>query len=517
MSMPKPTIDNLKVAWKRIDFDRPDKIFVVHPYIRQWIDNDLDNWLEVLSKSIDDGYTPNASTPCPAPKPGFLIRPGSVLDIEDEVVFTYLVGQLFEGIHARLIEHQGNPDIAHALSDSHDTEAWIKSDWRVWAKWREDSVGAINSAAFALTTDIVGYYDNIELSILASDLRLACGNDPHIELLMQCLNRWSQPRGRGIPQGYAASHILAKLYLLSLDSYLIDNRYQHLRYVDDIRVFCSSSIDAQRAIIDIGKFLSKRGLNLQSAKTKILNKEDALLDFDGVSTVIEDIQGKLKEELKAAISSTASAVSEFVLLQALENSANPPTELLEKAFNDHIINGNFDKTLFHYLLTRLGKAKSPIAVNYCIDSLSIKPDETGPILRYLSSIELSDDQYSNIANYFQSDSCIYDYQKYQLMKWSCDLSNIHSSLLAIARQWAFDGSLPEYVRSFSIAVLGNAAIDHDLEVIEAQYDMQLSDISKADCAFACRSQEKSRRNTFYAKAINDGYVIQRAIETAKAI
>jgi hypothetical protein len=516
MALPKPELDDLRLAYKRVLHDRPDKVFAVHPHIHGWIQPDLDEWLSRVSERLVAGYTPAAASPCPAPKPDFLIRPGSVLDLEDELVFAYVVTKLYPAVHLELSPAQGNPDIAHLLSKTPTDDAWIRSDWKVWSKWREDSLAALADAEFVLTTDIVGFYDNIELSILASDVKLICGNDEHVSLLMACLNRWSQPRGRGIPQGYSPSHILAKIYLRSLDAYLADSGYRHLRYVDDIRVFCASHLEAQKAIIDIGKFLSKRGLNLQGAKTKILDKESALIEFDGVSPIIEAIQKELKAELEDAVGSPSAYISEAELLKALEDTENPPVALLEKAFSDYLVENKFNKTLFHYLLTRLGKGGSTAAVDYSISTLRTGPEETGPILRYLAAVDLSDAQVQRVADYFLGEDCIYDYQKYQLMRWCSENELGYPALLSIAREWAFDGGLPQWVRSLAISVLGNNGASHYLEVIEARYDEQASELLKADCVFACRKQEKGRRNTFYSKAENDGYFIRLAIKAAKA-
>jgi len=515
MAITKPEIDELRLAWKRILRDRPDRIFVTHPHVCDWLENDLDDWLKLVANHIENGFTAQAACPCPAPKPGFLIRPGSVLALEDELVYAFVVSKIFPSIHKLLSPNQGSPDIAYIFSTTPNAKAWIRSDWKVWARWRKDSIAALEDSEFVLTTDIVGYYDNIELSILSSDLKSICGNDEHVSFLMDCLNRWSQPRGRGIPQGYSASHVLAKLYLYSLDQHLCDLDYRHLRYVDDIRVFCTTKLEVQKAIIDIGKFLSKRGLNLQGAKTKILNKSEAILDFDGVANTIEKLQAELKTEIEEMLGNSGDYLSEPDLLKALENSGDPPVEMLEKAFEENFVEEKFNKTLFHYLLTRLGKARSKAAVEYGMELLITRPDETGPILQYLNAVELSETQIQSIARYFLSETCIYDYQKYQFMRWCSVQTSCHNTFLSIARQWAFDGSLPEWVRSFAISVLGTKGIGHDLEVIEARYDEQTSETLRADCVFACRSQEKGRRNTFYAKAENDGYLVKLAIKAAK--
>ena len=72
------------------------------------------------------------------------------------------------------------------------------------------------------------------------------------KLLSACLNRWAEPRGKGIPQGRrSASDILAKLYLDSIDHNLRNEGFSHLRYVDDIRIFCGDIREAKRAVLKL--------------------------------------------------------------------------------------------------------------------------------------------------------------------------------------------------------------------------------------------------------------------------
>ena len=83
---------------------------------------------------------------------------------------------------------------------------------------------------------------------------------------MSLLNRWAQPRAKGIPQGFSASDILAKIYLNPIDRALRNGGFTHLRYVDDIRIFCKSRLEAKRGLLLLNDLMRKRGLNLQSAK-----------------------------------------------------------------------------------------------------------------------------------------------------------------------------------------------------------------------------------------------------------
>src|SRR5262249_26538754 len=150
-------------------------------------------------------------------------------------------------------------------------------------------------------------------------------------LLMDLLNRWAVPRGKGIPQGYSGSDILAKLYMDPVDRGMRNYGFKHLRYVDDIRVFCKSSLEAKQALLRLNDLVRKRGLNLQSAKTKIIKASEARVEIDGVSPLIQTISQQLAKELREAGGDAAQYGSLRDIERFLEGNPDaPPPEILER-------------------------------------------------------------------------------------------------------------------------------------------------------------------------------------------
>jgi hypothetical protein len=165
--------------------------------------------------------------------------------------------------------------------------------------------------------------------------------------------------------------------------------FTHLRYVDDIRIFCRDLQEAKQALLQLSDLLRLRGLNVQSAKTRIYRSDEALRLIDGVSPVIERINQELQEEIQEYAGGEYGTVEELEQLTAA-NPGHPPLEVLERAVRAHFIDvqdTDFDTTLFHYLLTRPGATGSRIAVDYCILILSKRPEETEHVLRYLGKME----------------------------------------------------------------------------------------------------------------------------------
>jgi hypothetical protein len=98
-------------------FDRPDRVFYTHPHLFEWIQIDLKGWFSSVEQRLRDGYAPNTSLTCAIPKPGWLVRPGTVLDEQDELVLNALVGAMLTKCHDLLKPFQGDPDIAFQLQE----------------------------------------------------------------------------------------------------------------------------------------------------------------------------------------------------------------------------------------------------------------------------------------------------------------------------------------------------------------------------------------------------------------
>src|SRR5262245_13075291 len=107
--MTKLTLLDLHLAWRRLKQDRPDRNFVTHPYVLDLIESDLDGWLGGIQSRLERGYTPGDCEVLYAPKPNWMVRPGAVLQLEDEVVLNAILGYSHKAIWAGIGWAQGQP------------------------------------------------------------------------------------------------------------------------------------------------------------------------------------------------------------------------------------------------------------------------------------------------------------------------------------------------------------------------------------------------------------------------
>lgn len=508
-------IEDLKLAWERMKLGRPDRVFINHPFLTNMVEIDLEGWLKIIQDKLKKGYEPNPCIICQVPKPHNLVRPASYLTIEDELVYTFLIGKFHPQILERIIKHQGVIDIAYQLDKDPNSRKWVKNDFRVWQQWREKSLKKLEHGCnFVVFTDITGYYENIEISILISDIRELCGKSNELNLLSKMLNMWAHPRLKGIPQGYFASDIIAKLYLTTIDENLLNEGFNLLRYVDDYRFFVENELEAKQLVKRLSHLIHQRGLNLQSAKTEIFNKETAKSKVDGISDTINKIQCELKNEIKELMGLEDVSISSYNLNELLSETGDTAPEVLERTFQEFFLEeeNKFDKTLFHYLLVRLGKVKSRIAIDYCILQLELKPEETQFILRYFTAIEIDKKILESMLYYLNSEKAIYDYQIYLILSWAFMEEIKYDGFLKISRILAFDLSKDYWLRSYAIAYLGKFGVNGDLELIEQHYPKASSEVEKSDCINSLSRMETARRNSFYSRIKNHSFLVQKATE-----
>ncbi|SRR6266480_50283 len=113
-----PDREDLDLAWARAKLDRPDRCFVTYPYLLTWVETDLKGWLDRLQTRIDGGYSPSACQVCYEPKPKWMVRPGAVIELNDEIMFNAILGHFHPQIWNTIGWSQGDPDVANQFQKS---------------------------------------------------------------------------------------------------------------------------------------------------------------------------------------------------------------------------------------------------------------------------------------------------------------------------------------------------------------------------------------------------------------
>lgn len=509
---------DLEMGWKRYKKDLKDMCFADHPYETFLIDANLAEYLSNLQTKLE-GYTPSRSETIYIPKPNNHIRPGANLTPEDAILFQALIAYDIGKIREQTKWSSSDQRFSYILKEDQNDIQWFVNEYSGWKNFRLKSLEHIEAGyGFVLFADISGYFENISIQRLTSDLNNLGVDKEILKFLSGCLNRWAEPRSRGIPQGYRPSFILSEVYMNSIDLRLKNKGIKSCRYVDDFRIFCKTKHDAIDSLHILTKILREKELNLQTAKSFILEGEKAKQKIDGIAPVVTKIENDLKIELKKIIDANvpyATPRQIKIIFKKLDSHLKLKTVVNAfKKFSSLSIE-EFDKSLFHYCLNRLGASKDNSAVEYCVDLSSKKPEEIQFILSYFSNlddlrVEIAETLIDKFTEHFHSR------QIYLLVRWLFTENISSGKILSFCRTISSRCETSTYSRDYAWALLGTHGDSSDLDEIESKYNSQKKDISKATILCSIRKMVEDRRNSIYGRALGESKIIDYAVKWAKA-
>ncbi len=275
--------------------------------------------------------------------------------------------------------------------------------------WR-NFIGSVQSSldgtTTLLSTDLTNYYENINLETLRNtmlDLLPEVSATPaqkaalrnQLSVLFECLSEWCYRSDRGLPQNRDASSFLANVYMLPVDRAMIAAGYSYFRYMDDIKIVCRDIFHARRALKDLTLELRKVGLSVNSGKTEICEPNDT----DKISTHL-DHGGRELQQL--------SAVWQTRSLKPISRSFSALKALTLKLLTE----GGINKRAFRFCIRRMEalavcpEFAVPLAyfaeiTPLVIEALTTHPSATDQLVRYLRSVQLTDDQLAALALFIQ--------------------------------------------------------------------------------------------------------------------
>ena len=280
------SIENLRLAWQRVR-SNPDRNYKSHfrsGYSAYAIADEaqLAHLRDRLRRSI---YQPVEACKLYLPKPSGILRPYSLLCVEDQIVYQALANVVAE----KLFPHARHLYLKEVFGHLYAGPA---NRW-FYRKWSE-GYKAFNKAAerafaggykWAASFDLTAFYDSIDHHVLRQMLA-EIGVDRQLATsLTEMLTEWTATSTRiyhnhGIPQGPLSSGLIAETVLRHFDQNhktRFDSRY--LRYVDDIRLFAKREDDLRHCLVKLDRLSKDIGLFPQSGKIhihKVVRIEDEL-------------------------------------------------------------------------------------------------------------------------------------------------------------------------------------------------------------------------------------------------
>lgn len=232
------------------------------------------SWCEVKNYILESNFDQILSAqplvePWPKPRSGFRIV--HRLEPLDSIIYTALAKTVAPHVEIA----RASPEVACSYRISESDTSFF-ADGSGFHVYRERCENLSEVFPFVLSADISDFYNKIYLHRLQNAIQLAIdipdGISKRIEYFLMSLNTKAS---QGIPVGPAASIIMAEATLIDADQFMYERGFEHVRYVDDFRIFGSSHQELQSLLQDFCVYLHEsQRLSLSPQKTHISKSAD---------------------------------------------------------------------------------------------------------------------------------------------------------------------------------------------------------------------------------------------------
>lgn len=272
------TLRNLRKAWlwTRTGSNIVFKNYFRHIYRSYSLCSD-ECLRDLRTRLINNTFRPNYAIKVYFPKKTGILRPYSLLCIEDQIAFQALVNIIAEKLYPRVRRRYYKTVFGHLCAGKRS-----QFFYRYWSHGYAALVDRLRSSfrqgyVYTASFDLTACYDSIDHSVLKYCIR-RLGLEPEFaNRLCEFLRVWTASsstdpiyQGHGIPQGPLPSGLLSECVLMHFDvknAWTRDVRY--FRYVDDIRLLARSKKSLQRRLIQLDLQSKEIGLFPQASKTGV--------------------------------------------------------------------------------------------------------------------------------------------------------------------------------------------------------------------------------------------------------
>jgi hypothetical protein len=272
------------------------------------------------------------------------------LHIEDQLYYCWLTVKCFPYIVKKIKPEVASPQ---SLLEEYPTDVhWKKKLFRNNLEELDYVYQSLKPEhQFIFQSDITNFYTSVDHKILEKELIDSGVPNYYATSLCKAMSSWAALTGRGLPQIFWASDILAEFYLFPFDNFLRHSNYSFARYIDNIEIFCHSNAEARKAYFDVVAFISKRGMYLKEEKTKFISAQPIKNALAGKKSLKDKLKTTLKE-LPAGLSKYYYSIEEALGMvnceERLLDRPDATTGFLMHYRNNEI---NIDKSLASFLLS----------------------------------------------------------------------------------------------------------------------------------------------------------------------
>lgn len=291
------SLRNFQVAWERIirGSNVQYKRFFAHllPSYQFARDTLLADMVSKIRQGI---YRPSKATTVYFPKPTRILRPITLLSLNDQIVYQAIANYVATRFYRSLLRNYQTKTFGAMFAGQGSLFFY-----RPWKKAYRAFNAAIKAAyhrgnSVVADFDLVSFFDLIDHQVLRDVLRGRVRNEEVLQLLSDCLREWtsgnpkSYVRGHGIPQGPEPSAFLAEIFLSEFDKTPF-KQVTYLRYVDDVKLLGKDFSPVRRALLRLDLRAKRLGLVPQAQKIEVRRVPDIDAELKSVPSSIAGATG----------------------------------------------------------------------------------------------------------------------------------------------------------------------------------------------------------------------------------
>ncbi|QIB69293.1 RNA-directed DNA polymerase [Aminipila butyrica] len=305
------------------------------------------------------------------PKHKYGFRVATQLDPLDCILFTSLVYEIGKDIEKYRLPKEKKVAFSNRfLPTSHgDMYNWSAFQ-RKSSELLEEKEKDIFAEPYVVVADIADFFPRIYSHPLENALSACTNKSNHVLRIKKMLNDWNYSVSYGIPVGQSATRLLAELVLDDVDRALISEGFEHCRFVDDYRIFCSSKKEAYISLAFLANTLfENHGLTLQQHKTRILTAEE-FREIHLISEAKKTLNNLSEKFLEILNELDIDAYDAIVYGDIPEDIKERIDELnMIDILQEQLGLDDIDIRLVSFILTRMGRLDNPGAIDLCLDNI----------------------------------------------------------------------------------------------------------------------------------------------------
>ena len=267
----------------------------------------------------------------------------------------------------------------------------------------------------------------------------------------------------------------------------------YLRYMDDIRIFCKSEIEAKKALLRIIQCLRKYKLNINAKKTKIISPIDSKASlFDSKKPMLDAVQEAIDSRNKYRISAIMPIVNNLFIGGVDRN--NP-----------------FDQRHLKFSLFRLGMLKSSgidieekKTIEKIFENFVNNPQNANLFCDFFILFSKEEKIFNFLIKFLFSKDNIYEWQELHVLRCLLQLNIKPKKIILKKFHKRFKNkNLHWSVRSLYCLLIGKHSTQSDRELLVDEFaNIEEMEIKK-NIMLSVQELGIVSRNSFYTRVVGE--------------